>query len=297
MTILLFFMEFLFLVAVIVSLILLPFKRFRSRAKKIAMLSGAMFVISFIVFVVQSNREDDESARQQGFADASDRRKAGDAGITDAAAWRERQRLGEEAKAKERQAQEEQKRLAEEAKAKERQAQEEQKQRAATLRQGLLKPPLEQDQFIQAVEKARAAYKSGQTDLQRGAARPARAREICAILPSSEVRQWIGKIKSLTTNRSGDGVLIVEISKGVKLMTMNNSLSDSTYGTMIKSGSALYQKLLEMKEGDFVRFDAGLFRSNDDCYAEISLTMQGSLEEPEFVTNFTRVTRIDLPSQ
>lgn len=297
MTILLFFIGFLFLVAVIVSLILLPFKRFRPRAKRIAMLSGAMFVISFIVFVVQSNREDDESARRQGFADASDRRKAGDVGITDAAAWRERQRLGEEAKAKERQAQEEQKRLAEDAKAKERQAQEEQKQRAATLRQNLLKPPLEQDRFIQAVEKARAAYKSGQTDLQRGAARPARAREICAVLPSSELRQWIGKIRSLTTNRSGEGVLIVEISKGVKLMTMNNSLSDSTYGTMIKSGSALYQKLLEMKEGDFVRFDASLFRSNDDCYAEISLTMQGSLEEPEFVTNFTRVTRVDLPSQ
>lgn len=296
MTILFFFVGLLSLIAVIVSLILLPFSRFRLRAKKIAMLSGAMFVISFIVFVVQSNREDDESARQQGFADSRDRRKAAEAGVTESAAWIERKRLAEEAKARERQAEEEKKRVAEEAKESERKAREEQQQRAAALRQALLRPPAEQDRFIQAIEKAREAYKAGQTDLQRGAARPARAREICAVLPSSELRQWIGKIASLTTNGSGEGVLVIEISKGLKLMTMNNSLSDSIYGTMIKPGSSLYQKLLEMKQGDFVRFDASLFRSDSDCYTEISLTMQGSIEKPEFVTNFARVTRVDVPS-
>lgn len=296
MTFLFFFIGFLSLIALIASLILLPFKRFRLRAKRLVMLSGVIFVVSFIVFVVQSNREDNESARQQGFADASDQRKAAEAGITDSAAWTERQRLAEEAKARERQAEEEKKRVAEEAKESERKAREEQKQRAAALRQALLKPPAEQDRFVQAIEKAREAYKAGQTDLQRGAARPARAREICSVLPSSELRQWIGKIASLTTNGSGEGVLVVEISKGLKLMTMNNSLSDSIYGTMIKPGSSLYQKLLEMKQGDFVRFDASLFRSDSDCYTEISLTMQGSIEKPEFVTNFARVTRVDVPS-
>lgn len=296
MTILFFFIGLLSLIALISSLILLPFKRFRVRAKKCVMLSGAIFVASFIVFVVQSNREDNETARQQGFADASDRRKAAEAGITESASWIERQRLAEEAKARERQAEGEKKRVAEEAKESERKAREEQHQRAAALRQALLKAPAEQDRFVQAIEKAREAYKAGQTDLQRGAARPARAREICAALPSSELRQWIGKITSLTTNGSGEGVLVVEISKGLKLMTMNNSLSDSIYGTMIKPGSSLYQKLLEMKQGDFVRFDASLFRSDSDCYTEISLTMQGSIEKPEFVTNFSRVTRIDVPS-
>ena len=50
-----------------------------------------------------------------------------------------------------------------------------------------------------------------------------------------------------------------------------------------------------MKVGDFVRFDASLFSSDADCYTEMSLTMQGSLEEPEFVANFIRVSRVDLP--
>lgn len=243
------------------------------------MLAGVMFVFSSGTFIVQLNRENDEIARKKGFADDSDRQKADKAGITDPAAWQEHQRLAEEAKEKEQR------------------AQEEQKQRATALRQALLKPPLEEDRFIQAIEKARAAYKVGQTDLQRGATRPMRAREICDAVPSSELKQWVGKIHLLTTNGSGDGVLVVEISNGVKLVTMADSFSDSIYGTMIKPGSSLYQNLLEMKDGDFVRFDAGLFRSTVDCYKEMSLTMRGSIEEPEFVANFSHVARVDLPTQ
>ena len=68
------------------------------------------------------------------------------------------------------------------------------------------------------------------------------------------------------------------------------------YGTMIKPDSSLYQELLGIKQEDFVRFDASLFRSDNDCYAEISLTMQGSIEKPEFDTSVTRVTRVDVPS-
>lgn len=296
LTLLPFLLLFLF-IALIVSLVLLPFKRFRRRAKRTATISGPIFLAAFIIFAVMAVRHDDDDARRLGFTDDADRKAAQEAGITDADAWRERQRLAEATKAKERQAQEEQRRLAEEMKAKEAQAQEEQKRRAAALQQALLKPPAEQARFIQAIERARAAYKAGETDLQRGAARPMRAREICTALPSSDLKQWVGQIHLLTTNGSGDGVLVVEISKGVRLLTMTDSFSDSMYGTMIRAGSSLYQKLLEMKEGDFVRFDAKLFPATDDCYKEISLTMQGSIEEPEFVTSFTRITRIDLPSQ
>lgn len=330
MTILVFFLALFSLIALLIGLVLLLSKRFRQRAKRVSILSGTIFIVTFVVFLVNVVREGDEDAHRAGFADATDLRKAKEAGIADPAIWRDHKRIAEEAKAKERQVQEEQKRAAEEAKrqaqeeekrraelakakerqtqeeekrrtgevkAKEQQDQEEQKRKAAARREDLLRSPAEENRFIQAVEKARTAYKSGQTDLQRGAARPARARDICAALPSSELRQWIGKIARLTTNSSGEGVLAVEIAKGVKLITMNNSISDSVYGTMIKSGSSLYQQLLEMKTGDFVRFDARLFSSDIDCYTEMSLTMQGSLEEPEFVANFTRVSRVDLPSQ
>lgn len=289
MTIIFALIAFLSLLTVVISLILATI-RFRPQAKKVATMSGAAFLLSFIVFVVLVDREIDDEARQLGFADATDRRKANEAGVPDPTAWQERKRVAEEGRVREQKAREE-------AIAKERQAQEEQQRQQVTRRQELLKPPVEQDRFVRAIEKARAAYKAGQTDLQRGAARPIRAKDICAALPSSELRKWIGKIVRLTTNGSGDGVLRIEISKGIELITMNNSLGDSPYLTMIKSDFPLYKKLLEMKEGDFVRFDADLFPASDDCYKEISLTMRGSLEEPNFVARFSDVTRIDLPSQ
>lgn len=288
MIILFFIIGALSLIAVIINLTLLLFKPFRPRAKRAAVLSGAIFVISFILLVVQVvvQDENDEKARKQGFANASEQRKAGEVGITNSATWRERLRLEAETK-----------RLAEEENEKERKVREDKKLRALALQQALLKPPIEQDRFIQAIEKARTAYKAGQTDLQRGASRPMRAQEICAALPSSELNGWVGQIQLLTTNGSGDGVLVVELSRDIKLLTMPTSFTDTTYKTMVRPGSPLYQSLLEMKEGDFVHFDASLFPAEDDCYKEMSLTMQGSIEKPEFVTRFNRVTRIDLPSQ
>jgi len=285
-------LSFLSFVTLIAGIVLLAFKAYRQRAKRIASASGALFLISFVAMAVVAVREgtSDKEAQQLGFANSDELQKAREIGVTDPKVFRERRQLAEEVKAKEKQA-------LNEAKANEQHALEAQKRKETELREALLKMPLEEERFIYAVEEGRKSYKAAQTDLQRGAARPARARALCAASSSPQLKDWVGKISRLTTNSSGEGVLSVEISSKVQLVTLNNSFSDSAFGTMIASGSSLYQRLLEMKVGDAVRFDASLFSSGDDCYKEISLTMAGALQDPEFVAKFTRVNRIALPTK
>jgi hypothetical protein len=315
MTIAMAFLVLLSLLSFVVCLVLLPFKRFRRRAKWIAAASALIFVVSAVLFSTGVGQEADEAAQKRGFVDRSDLRDAEAVGIKDAAVWKERQRIAREEELKASQARDEQKRAAREEELKANQAREDQKRaardeelkanqardeqrrKAQEVRDALLKPPAEQIRFVQAIDKGRSTYKAGQNDLQRGAARPVRAREICAAVQSSGLKQWIGKISRLSTSSDGDGVLAVRIADDLTLTTMNNSLGDYSYGSLIKPSSPLYQKLLGMKIGETVRFDGQLYSSDTDCYRELSLTLGGSLEQPDFIVNFSRVERVDLPTQ
>lgn len=248
-----------------IGLVMLIFKRFRRRGKWVSGVSGVTLVISLVFVGIEGSKLLDKTAKEHGFADRSDQRTAEAAGISNPADWKEHQRI-----------------------AKERQDQ------ATQTRNELLKPPPEQTRFIQAIENARAAYKTAETDLQRGATRPTRARNICAAVQSPNLHQWIGTISNLSTNGDGDGILEVTIADGLTFGTMNNAISNAAYQSMIKSGTPLYTKLLDMKEGQTVRFDGSLFGSETDCYREMSLTLNGSINEPNFVIDFSRVDRVNI---
>ena len=86
--------------------------------------------------------------------------------------------------------------------------------------------------FIDIIDNAKERYSRGTTDLQKGAARPARAQQICAAL-HGQANDWIGTIAQLTTNSDGYGVLKIEIANGISVTTFNNSLSDVKDYTLI----------------------------------------------------------------
>lgn len=258
------------------SIITLFFKSLRRAAK----ISAAISLIAFLVVAVLSGGQENEKAKAAGFLDAADMRAANELGVTDATIW---------------QAQRAQAAMLKQKAVAERLAAEKAKEVAETARRlELLKAPAEQIAFVQAVEKARQQYDSGGNDLQKGAARPARAKALCAAMKTPRIASWVGTLDTVTTNSDGKGVIHISIAKDLTLGTWNNSISDTGSNTLIEPDSELYQSLLGLKKGQYVRASGTLFSSSSDCYRETSLTMAGSLSDPVFLMKFSRVEPIDL---
>jgi hypothetical protein len=152
------------------SLTGLFFKRLRGKATWIALASFVGLVTSMTI----SGGEHDETARQKGFLSGADLQQAEKAGVADPAAWQVEK---EKAKTAEFAAMEV-KRVAVAS--------------AEARRVELLRQPPEQVKFIRATERGREQFENGQNDLQRGAARPFRANEICSACQDLRSRDGSG---------------------------------------------------------------------------------------------------------
>jgi len=146
-----------------------------------------------------------------------------------------------------------------------------------------------QKRFVAAVESARATYAAGANDMAKGAARPQRAKAICEILKSRNVKDWVGTIDTLSTNSDGLGVLKVAIGPRVTVGTWNNSLSDFQTKTLIDADSPVFKTASSLARGAEVIFSGTLFRSDTDCVTEGSLTLRGSISEPAFILRFSEL--------
>ena len=149
--------------------------------------------------------------------------------------------------------------------------------------------PPDQSAMIAAAEQGRAAYASAANDMAKGAARPARAKAFCAALKSMTVKDWVGTVETLSSNGDGLGVLEVRVSPILTLKTWNNSLSDTGDRTLIQPGTPLFNTAAALKPGASVRFSGTFIRSATDCVREVSVTLRGSMEDPEVIFRFTAI--------
>jgi hypothetical protein len=155
-------------------------------------------------------------------------------------------------------------------------------------------PPAEQE-FITAVRQGQAAYRAAPNEMAKGGTRARRRAAICQSLPSLAVSGWIGQIQKLSSNSDGQGVLYISLAPDIRVETWNNDFSDVSYHTLIEPSSALFAAVSQMKEGDQVIFSGTFFPSDVDCVEEHSLTLDGSMTDPEFVFRFVRAGKPTVP--
>ena len=154
-----------------------------------------------------------------------------------------------------------------------------------------LMPP-SQTSFVQAVRQGQAAYQAGANEMAKGAARPARARDICSAFQSGRADRWVGTVYGLSSNNDGKGVLTIHLGDDIYVKTWNNSLSDTGSNTLIEPSSQLFASANSLSKGQPVVFSGSLFRDKTDCFRESSMTLSGSLQEPEFIMKFTDIAPI-----
>jgi len=147
----------------------------------------------------------------------------------------------------------------------------------------------EQSEFNIVVEKYATAYSGAANEMAAGMQRPKRAEEICSVLGGRQVWDWTGFITEVSSNGDGYGVLTIETGKGTTIGTWNNAFSDDGYKTLLKPEDPVLEVAATLQPGQAVMFSGTFFRSKTDCIKESSLTLRGSMLQPDFIFKFSKL--------
>jgi hypothetical protein len=153
--------------------------------------------------------------------------------------------------------------------------------------------PEVQTLFIQAVVEHSGAYSGAKNELQQSAMRDQRKAAISSTLGGYVVSSWIGTINKLETNSEGKAILSVRVAPDIEIKTWNNALSDFASNTLIEKGTPVFNSLFDLAEGQKVEFSGRFFPSETDFIEETSMTISGSMTNPEFLFQFKSVTKIN----
>jgi hypothetical protein len=150
--------------------------------------------------------------------------------------------------------------------------------------------PTDEERFIAVVQQGTMNFKGGSNEMMKGAARPRRAGAVCSTLGTNlVVHHWVGTVDQLSSNSDGKGVLSVRISSNALVKTWNNALSDIADDTLLDPNGQVFSQAVALSVGQRVAFSGQFRRSDADCAKEASLTLQGSMEDPEFIFRFTEI--------
>lgn len=149
--------------------------------------------------------------------------------------------------------------------------------------------PPDETTFIGIVDTAMKQYSAAESDFQKGALRPKRAKSTCSALKSTSITGWVGTLDDLSTTSDGKGVISIKISNNIHLNTWNNAFSDIIDSTLVEPDTALYDDLGALKKGDKVIFSGNFIQSDTDCFEEGSFTLDGSLSDPAYIVKFLRI--------
>lgn len=153
--------------------------------------------------------------------------------------------------------------------------------------------PEDQLRFIGVVTEYVSGFKAAKNELQQSAMRDQRKEGILSTLGGYSVSSWVGTINQLETNTEGKAILSVRISPDIEIKTWNNALSDMASNTLIEKGTPVFSSLFNLSSGQRVKFSGSFFPSETDFIEETSMTIDGSMRDPEFLFRFKSVTPIN----
>lgn len=142
--------------------------------------------------------------------------------------------------------------------------------------------------FIALSDEVRDKFAMAKNELQKSVLRDERKEQLLN-MRLTRVTDWVGTISELDTNNDGKGILTIKLSPILSVGTWNNELSDMGSHTLIEKNTALYNSLLSMSVGQKVIFSGEFFSSDEDAVQEKSMTIDGSLSEPEFLFKFKSI--------
>jgi hypothetical protein len=141
----------------------------------------------------------------------------------------------------------------------------------------------------EVIAEYKGIFDAAENDLQRGNVRLERDEAICSAIGSGKVSNWSGVVEDLGATSEGYAYLKVAMGKNITLETWNNEFSDLFDDTLVERGTALYDTLLGLQEGQIVTFSGEFIGGDGSCLDTKNLTEFFAIERPEFVFRFTSV--------
>ncbi|MDL2260013.1 hypothetical protein LJB99_03995 [Deltaproteobacteria bacterium OttesenSCG-928-K17] len=153
--------------------------------------------------------------------------------------------------------------------------------------------PEDQQRFVETVVSFKKDFRDAKNELQQSSARTKRRQGLADLGLGMSVNDWVGTIRNLETTSEGNAAVSIAIGSDIEIQTWNNEISDIGAGTLISQDTALYDALAQLSRGQKVKFSGSFLRSDEDYYEETSLTIDGSMTQPEFLFKFSDVAKID----
>lgn len=145
--------------------------------------------------------------------------------------------------------------------------------------------------FVAIVAEGQQNARDAQNDMQRGGVKATRDKKLCKAIASRRVTDWVGRVTEVGANSDGKGVLAIELAKDITVKTWNNAISDIGDHTLLEPGSDVFNTASHFSKGQVVKFSGSFVRGiENECVNESSLTLQGKLDEPEFIFRFSSVS-------
>lgn len=153
--------------------------------------------------------------------------------------------------------------------------------------------PPNQKSFIGDVLSARGEYVNAKNQVVQGHVRVHRQKSL-SVYSSQTIENWIGCVYQMSTLSDGSRACIrVQIDPHIMVSTANNDWDSASSSTLIPYQSDLYRELLSFGKEEWVVFSGRFVPSSADGIRELSLTMHGSMTDPEFLFKFTNIKRIN----
>ncbi len=122
----------------------------------------------------------------------------------------------------------------------------------------------QQKEFIDVISKAILDYKDARNELQEWTVRDQRKESVQSILSGQyRINDWYGTVKMLNTDSSGNARLRIEIAPKIIIKTFGDD-------TMIRKGTELYKRLINMSRGLRVKFSGQFFPDENDYIEEVN---------------------------
>jgi len=151
--------------------------------------------------------------------------------------------------------------------------------------------PEDETEFISALENGYNGYLAAPNELVQGGTRASRKEDICKTLNSDLISNWVGEVKKLDSTSNGEGILIVSLPGSRAKVKNGTNIKDlDVRGAYISPDSELFNKVASLRIGQKIIFSGKFYSNKVDCVWGTSFTLKGSMEEPEFMFNFTDVS-------
>jgi len=148
------------------------------------------------------------------------------------------------------------------------------------------------------VQKGQQDVKGAGDDMERAGHLATRSKSLCELQGLMSVSNWTGWVEEKGATDEGNGILKIKIANKIFVRTHDTELEDLAHEfthdetTLIKPGTDLFDNVVNLKQGQEVKFSGKFFEDDGSCiedYIGFFEEVGDKLKSPDFNFAFSDI--------